>query len=130
MRRKLFGVSALALAFALLFTAGASSQPKPGDPALPPVVADEAPRSHAATIRALMKSLAAVRERRAMLDRQEQEFLAQIRKELEAMRAEAEALEKQVRELEGPRDRKAEEKDRDKGKGPRADGKDRDKGKQ
>jgi hypothetical protein len=117
MRAKLFGVAALALAFALLFTAGASSQPKPaGPPLAPPAVADEAPRSHADIIRALMKSLAAVREQRAKLGRQEQELLAQIRKELEEMRAEAEALEKQLRELEGPRDRKVEGKDRDKDK--------------
>jgi hypothetical protein len=130
MRRKLFGVAALALALALLLAAGASSQPKPMDAPLPPsAVADEPPRSHAATIRALMKSLAAVREQRARLDRDEQELLARIRKELEAMRAEAGALERQLLELEGLGDRKAEGKGRDKEKGPRAEEKGRDKDK-
>jgi hypothetical protein len=63
-----------------------------------------------------MEALAKVREEKAQLARQEQELLARIRKELEALRAEAEDLEKQVREPEGPRDRKAEGKDRDTGK--------------
>jgi hypothetical protein len=127
MRTKLFGVAALALALALLCTAGASSQPEPAEaPLLPPsAVADEAPRSRADTIKALMKSLAAVREQRAKLALEEQELLARIRKEVQAMRAEADALEEQVRVLEGPGGRKAEGKDRGKEKGPRAEEKDR-----
>jgi hypothetical protein len=121
MRTKLFGVAALALALALLRTAGASSQPKPPDGRLP-AAANEAARSHADTIKELMATLARVREQRAKLALEEQELLARIRKELEAMRAEAEGLERQLRELEGPRDRKAEGKERGTEKGPREEG--------
>jgi hypothetical protein len=120
MRVKLFGVAALALSFALLFAAGASSQPKPGDPALPPPgvggpagdLPGAGPRPPLAGVKQLMAELAKVRQEKADLARKEKEIIALLRQRLDEERKALQDLERQVRELEGPKDVKDRGKDR------------------
>ncbi|HZY87758.1 MAG TPA: hypothetical protein VFE78_23165 [Gemmataceae bacterium] len=139
MRAKLFGAAALALSFALLLAAGVSSQqPRPAGPELPPPGVSPAgdppganPRPPLADVKQLMAELAQVRkekeaqaqrelkvieqlrQEKAALAQKEQELLALLRQRLAEQRKALQDLERQVRELEGPRDLKARGKDRD-----------------
>jgi hypothetical protein len=122
MRAKLFGVGALVLACALLFAAGAPSQPVPAGKdkggaervSVPvPVAGYGAPFApdgdlSGFDLRQLVDELVRVRQERAALERREQTLLALIPKRIDAQRKELNDLEKQLRELQGAKDRKPE----------------------
>ncbi len=124
MRAKLFGVSVLVLACGLLFTLGATSQPPPGVPRLPNVPQrpqgyrgpDMTPPSVSPDgdlsvfdIPQLMAELSRVRQERAALARRERAILELLPKKIEAQRKELNDAERQLRELQGGRERKGSE---------------------
>ena len=118
MRAKLFGVGSLALAGALLFTAGAPSQPPggnntsgrtrvipaPGGGGLPTPDAD----LNGYDLRQLVDELARVRQEKASLEQRERALLALIPQRIEAQRKELSDLERRLKETRPARDRKSE----------------------
>jgi hypothetical protein len=121
MRAKLCGVAILAFACALLFTVGATSQP-PGVPRLPtpppgyggpamtpPPVSPDGDLG-VFDIPQLMAELSRVRQERAALARRERAILDLLPKKIAAQRKELNDAEKQLRDFQGGKERKGEEK--------------------
>jgi hypothetical protein len=118
MRAKLFGVCALALAGALLFSAGAPSQPPggkdtsgqtrvipaPGYGGLSTADAD----LNGYDLRQLADELARVRREKAALERRERALLALIPQRIEAERKELSDLERRLKEIRPAKERKSE----------------------
>ncbi len=117
MRAKLFGVCVLALAGALLLTAGAPSQPPggkdtsgrtrvipaPGGGALQSPDAD----LNGYDLRQLVEELGRVRQEKAALERRERALLALIPRRIEAERKELSDLERRLKETQPAKERKS-----------------------
>jgi hypothetical protein len=117
MKAKLFGVGTLVLACALLFAAGATSQPGPGGkdkrgaervsvpvPGYGTAGAPDGDLS-AFDLRQLLDELVRVRQEKAALERREQTLLGLIPRRIDAQRKELDDLEKRLRDLRGAKDR-------------------------
>jgi hypothetical protein len=128
MRAKLFGVSVLALAAAMLLAAGATSQPPGGKDAsgqtrvvVPTPGLEGLPTPDGDLtgfdLRQLMDELVRVRQEKAALERRERALLALIPKRIEAQRKELSELERRLKDLEAAPGRPPQGK-----KGPRPGG--------